>query len=57
MREGPMPEAKGFAAPLVPEGTRQGADSQAPRKWGWLDSGVWTERMLAALGNGVKGGG
>ena len=21
----------------------------------WVESGAWTERMLAALGNGVKG--
>ena len=57
MREGQMPEAKGFAAPPVPEGTKQGANSQAPSRWDWVDSGVWTERMLAALVNGVKGGG
>ena len=56
MRESQMPEAKGNAAPPVPEGATQGADSQAPSKWDWLESGVWTERMLAALDNGVKGG-
>ena len=26
-----------------------------PTQWGWVDRTVWTERMLAALGNGVKG--
>ena len=26
------------------------------RNWGWVEAGVWTERMLSALGNGVKGG-
>ena len=25
-------------------------------KWAWVESAVWTERMLAALDNGVKGG-
>lgn len=35
---------------------RQGAESQNPSNWGWVEASVWTERMLAALGNGVKGG-
>jgi RNA-directed DNA polymerase len=26
-----------------------------PTQWDWVDRTVWTERMLAALGNGVKG--
>lgn len=26
-----------------------------PAQWAWVDREVWTERMLAALGNGVKG--
>ena len=26
-----------------------------PTEWDWVDRTVWTERMLAALGNGVKG--
>ncbi|MEI6785040.1 MAG: group II intron reverse transcriptase/maturase [Rhodoferax sp.] len=27
----------------------------APTEWVWVDRAIWTERMLAALGNGVKG--
>lgn len=27
-----------------------------PRSWKWVEASVWTERMLAALENGVKGG-
>ena len=27
-----------------------------PRTWSWVEASVWTERMLAALGNGVRGG-
>lgn len=27
----------------------------APPEWEWVDRNIWTERMLAALGNGVKG--
>ncbi len=26
-----------------------------PAHWAWVDRTIWTERMLAALGNGVKG--
>jgi RNA-directed DNA polymerase len=26
-----------------------------PQQWPWVDRTIWTERMLAALGNGVKG--
>ena len=35
---------------------RQGTETPAPLNWGWVEASVWTERMLAALGNGVKGG-
>ncbi len=35
---------------------RQGTESQPPLNWDWVEASVWTERMLAALGNGVKGG-
>ena len=27
----------------------------APAEWPWTDRTIWTERMLAALGNGVRG--
>ena len=26
------------------------------RQWGWVELSIWTERMLAALETGVKGG-
>lgn len=29
---------------------------EAEARWDWVEASVWTERMLAALGNGVKGG-
>lgn len=35
---------------------KQGAETRDPRTWGWVETSVWSERMLAALGNGVKGG-
>ena len=37
----------------VPERAKQ--TESAPTEWDWVDRAVWTERMLAALGNGVKG--
>jgi RNA-directed DNA polymerase len=45
------PEAQ--TAPPVPETATQGADA---RRMVAADASVWTERMLSALGNGVKGG-
>ena len=39
------------------EEAKQGAETPSPsRNWDWVEAGVWTERMLSALGNGVKGG-
>ncbi len=42
-------------APVVPEKATQGAETHG-RNWQWVEATVWSERMLAALGNGVKGG-
>ena len=39
----------------VPETATQGAGAQG-RDWSWVEASVWTERMLAALENGVRGG-
>lgn len=38
------------------EMTRQETETQASRDWEWVEASIWTERMLAALENGVKGG-
>jgi RNA-directed DNA polymerase len=36
---------------------KQGAETPPARhNWSWVEAGVWTEGMLSALGNGVKGG-
>jgi RNA-directed DNA polymerase len=32
----------------------QGGEAQ--RDFTWVEASIWTERMLSALGNGVKGG-
>jgi RNA-directed DNA polymerase len=37
----------------VPDKAKQAETT--PLEWAWVDRTVWTERMLAALGNGVKG--
>jgi RNA-directed DNA polymerase len=42
-------------APAVPERAKQGADTRQ-RDWSWVEASIWTDRMLAALENGVKGG-
>jgi RNA-directed DNA polymerase len=42
--------------PTVPEKAKQGTEAYAPEGWEWVEVSVWTERMLAALVNGVKGG-
>lgn len=38
----------------VPSGARQAGDIRA--RWAWVEPSVWTDRMLAALEDGVKGG-
>jgi len=39
------------------EQAKQGAETPtASRNWAWVEASVWTERMLSALANGVKGG-
>lgn len=47
-------ELKQVAAPPVPARAKQGAETQ-DRDWSWVEASVWTERMLSALANGVKG--
>ena len=39
--------------PPVPARARQGAEA---RDWSWVEASVWTDRMVSALDNGVKGG-
>jgi hypothetical protein len=36
--------------------SRRGGAKQGTETGGWVEASIWTERMLAALGNGVKGG-
>src|SRR5919206_777919 len=40
----------------VPGMAKPEGDTQAPPQWSWVEASIWTERMLAALDNGVAGG-
>jgi RNA-directed DNA polymerase len=40
--------------PSVPLGAKQGGEARA--RWAWVEPSVWSDRMLDALDNGVKGG-
>jgi RNA-directed DNA polymerase len=40
-------------ASAVPQMATQGAEA---RNWSWVEASVWTNRMVSALVNGVKGG-
>jgi RNA-directed DNA polymerase len=44
------------AASGVPEKATQGAETRRRGQWWWAEASIWTERMVSALGNGVKGG-
>lgn len=45
-----MPDAS------VPMAAKQASEAGEPHQWTWVEPAVWSERMLAALGNGVRGG-
>jgi RNA-directed DNA polymerase len=49
-------QSKETRVPSVPETAKQGADPDDASTWSWVEASIWTERMLAALGDGVKGG-
>jgi RNA-directed DNA polymerase len=40
----------------VPAMAQPEGDTQASHPWTWVEASIWTERMLAALDNGVQGG-
>ena len=47
-----MKTEEGRAAPIVPGTATQGAEA----RFAWVEASIWTERMISALENGVKGG-
>jgi RNA-directed DNA polymerase len=48
------PRKREIQLPLVPHWAKQGREVDA--RWAWTEPTVWTERMLATLVKGVKGG-
>lgn len=53
-----MEEERQERAPAVPETAKQGAETQRQTlpDLSWVEASIWTERMVSALVNGVKGG-
>lgn len=49
-----MSESASEAAVVTERSKRVASDPASD--WGWVDRDIWTERMLAALDNGVQGG-
>ena len=45
---------EGRTSAIVPEVATQAEEIRS--RWSWTEPSVWTERMLTALENGVKGG-
>jgi len=58
MQDKPTVEAK--PSTTVPPRAAQAGETHADRerrsRWPWIEASIWTDRMLAALENGVKGG-
>ena len=42
-------------SPVSAEAATQGTETRR-REWWWAEASIWTERMVSALVNGVKGG-
>jgi hypothetical protein len=42
-----------ISLPGVPKATQ---GREVPQKWTWTEASVWTQRMLATLERGIKGG-
>lgn len=49
-----MEDTNGTGPAVVPEWVTQAGEIRA--RWAWVEPNVWTERMLWALENGVRGG-
>src|SRR3954469_1553815 len=51
-----MTDTKAQTTPVVPAGATQGGEILKDTNNNWMEACVWTERMVLALVNGVKGG-
>jgi RNA-directed DNA polymerase len=47
-------ELKQAQTPIVPDRAKQGVETR-DQDWSWVEATIWTDRMLSALVNGVKG--
>lgn len=47
-------ELKQTQTPAVPDRAKQGVEARG-QDWSWVEATIWTDRMLSALVNGVKG--
>lgn len=52
----PKPATVSFAAKQAGEAQVQFPFGEENSRWDWVESSIWTDRMLTALENGVKGG-
>ena len=52
----PKPATVPFAAKQAGEAQVQFPFGEENSRWAWVESSIWTDRMLTALENGVKGG-
>jgi RNA-directed DNA polymerase len=52
----PKPATVSFTAKQAGETQAQFPFGEENSRWAWVESSVWTDRMLTALENGVKGG-
>ena len=50
-----MSELRGYQNPGSDDEAKRGRDA-TNRDWWWAEASIWTERMVSALVNGVKGG-
>jgi len=49
-----MSRAEGRRPESVPSEAKQAGEIRS--RWGWVEPSAWTDRMLATLERGVKGG-
>ena len=49
-----MAKVEAQRASAVPARATQGAETR--KNWSWVEASIWTQRMVSALENGVKGG-
>jgi hypothetical protein len=54
--EGTMQDKPATVPAKATQGGKAPADRERRLRWPWAEASIWTDRMLAALESGVKGG-